>query len=259
MNTLRPKTFVQTQLTRGTILATLVLIAGCTAIPTSLEPVSVPLYYQTMASAGEFPSFPSCAGFSAIQVTDGRLDKNIGKRFVETNPSITAPISAASDVAGWARTGAAEAAQKSGIAQKSSGPVLRITVRQIVVSENVARRSGFEGRIQLAAELVRKGGGVCWQDRFEGTSENYGYSGRNDNYQETLNHALDRAMIRLLSDPGFQRKNMLLRRLIPSVPSITTNHFSESQALSSVLLSDFRCQLSAFSFQMSVDPTSSPK
>jgi hypothetical protein len=39
----------------------------------------------------------------------------------------------------------------------------------------------------------------------EGASENYGYSGTTDNYQETLNHALDRAMIRLLSDPGFQR------------------------------------------------------
>ncbi len=187
-------------------LAVSLLIAGCTAIPTSLEPISVPLYYQTIASAGEFPSVPACAGFSAIQVTDARLDRNIGKRFVETNPSITAPLTTSSEVAGWARAGAAEAAQKSGIPQKTSGPILRITVRQIVVSENVARRSGFEGRIQIAAELLRKGGGICWQDQFEGTSENYGYSGRNDNYQETLNHALDRAMIRLLSDPGFQRK-----------------------------------------------------
>jgi len=31
------------------------------------------------------------------------------------------------------------------------------------------------------------------------------YSGTAENYQETLNHALDRAMIRLLGDPGFQR------------------------------------------------------
>jgi hypothetical protein len=61
------------------------------------------------------------------------------------------------------------------------------------------------GRIVLSAELVRKGGGVCWQDRTEGASENYGYSGATDNYQETLNHALDRAMIRLLGDPGFQK------------------------------------------------------
>jgi hypothetical protein len=50
----------------------------------------------------------------------------------------------------------------------------------------------------ISAELVRKGGGVCWQDHVEGASENYGYSGTAANYQETLNHALDRAIIRLL-------------------------------------------------------------
>jgi len=88
---------------------------------------------------------------------------------------------------------------------KSGAPVLRLSVRQIMTSENIARRSGFEGRILISAELVRKGGGVCWQDRVEGSSENYGYSGGTENYQETLNHALDRAMIRLLGDPGFQK------------------------------------------------------
>src|SRR5206468_1649237 len=106
-------------------------------------------------------------------------------------PSITAPISAGSDVAAWVKSGATDAAQRVGMSQKSSGPVLRITVRQIAISENVARRSGFEGRISITAELARKGGGTCWQDRFEGASENYGYSGSAENYQETLNHALD--------------------------------------------------------------------
>ena len=158
-----------------------------------------------MASPGEFPTAPACAAFSGIQVADARLDKTIGKRYVKTNPSISAPISASSDVAAWVKAGAADAAQRVGISQKSSGAVLWITVRQIVLSENVARRSGYEGRISITAELVRKGDGVCWQDRVEGSSENYGYSGTPENYQETLNHALDRAMIRLLGDPGFQK------------------------------------------------------
>ncbi len=180
-------------------------LAGCTAIPTSLNPTEIPLQYQMVASPGEFPTLPTCAAISSIQVTDARLDKTIGKRYVETNPSITAPVTAASDVGGWVKAGAAAAAQRAGINQTAGGPVLRLSVRQIMTSENVARRSGYEGRIILGAGLVRKGGGVCWQDRTEGSSENYGYSGAVDNYQETLNHALDRAMIRLLGDPGFQK------------------------------------------------------
>ena len=188
-------------------LAALLLVAGCTAIPTSVGPVSVPLQYKMMASAGELPHLPACAGLSSIQVVDARETKTIGKRFVETSPSVSAPVSVSSDVAAWVRDGATETARQAGITLKKSGaPVLRLTVRQITTSENIARRSGYEGRIVISAELARKSGGNCWQDRVEGSSENYGYSGTTDNYQETLNHALDRAMIRLLGDPDFQKK-----------------------------------------------------
>lgn len=187
-------------------LAALLLVAGCTAMPSSVNPIAVPLQYTTMANPGEFPTLPACASVSAIQVTDARSDKTIGKRYLENNPAAFAPVTASSDVAAWIRTGASDAARRSGVAVKSGAPVLRLSVRQIVTSENVARRSGFEGRILISAELVRKKGGVCWQDRFEGSSENYGFSGATDNYQETLNHALDRAMIRLFGDPGLQKK-----------------------------------------------------
>ena len=204
--TVLPRLRFKTAIKLSGFLTALLLIAGCTAIPTTLNPTAVPLQYKLMASPGEFPAVPACAALSGIEVSDARLEKTIGKRYVETNPSIFAPISASSDVRAWVKAGAAEATQRVGISQKSSGPVLRITVRQIVVSEDVARRSGYEGRISISAELKRKSGGVCWQDRFEGASENYGYSGTAENYQETLNHALDRAMIRLLGDPGFQRK-----------------------------------------------------
>jgi len=187
------------------VLTALLVISGCTAIPTSLNPLVVPLQYSPVANTGEFPTMPPCASISAIQVNDARTTSLIGKRYVETNPSITAPVSAASDVRVWVRAGAEASAQRVGIRQNPGGPVLRLTIRGINTSEDVARRSGYEGRILISAELARRSGGICWQDRFEGASENYGYSGTADNYQETLNHALDRAMIRLLSDPGFQR------------------------------------------------------
>jgi hypothetical protein len=186
-------------------LLALSLTVSCAAMPTSVVPLSIPLQYTTMANPGEFPNLPSCAALSAIQVKDAGLPKIIGKRYLEDSPSVSAPVGVSSDVATWVRAGASDAVRRAGVSTKSGAPVLRLTVRQIVTSENIARRSGFEGRIVISAELTRKGG-VCWQDRIEGSSENYGYSGATDNYQETLNHALDRAMIHLLGDPAFQKK-----------------------------------------------------
>lgn len=194
------------------LVAALLALSGCTAIPTSLSPTAVPLQYTTMANAGEFPTMPSCAAISTVTVSDLRMTPIIGKRYVETNPSISAPITAASDVRAWVKAGAGQLAQRVGIRQEPSGPILRLTVRQIAISEDVARRSGYEARLQLTAELARKGGGPCWQGQIEGSSQNYGYSGTAENYQETLNHALDRAMIRLLSDPGFQHNVCSCRR-----------------------------------------------
>ena len=185
--------------------ALFLIVGGCTTIPTSLGPIAVSLQYKTMAKPGEFPTLPQCASISNVQAIDARSEKTIGKRYVETNPSVTAAVSTSSDVAAWVRTGATETLRRAGIAHSTNGPVLRLTVRQIVTTEDVARRSGYEGRILIRAELRGRGGNSCWQDKIEGSSENYGYSGTAENYQETLNHALDRAMIRLFNDPGFQR------------------------------------------------------
>ncbi|MBA3542871.1 MAG: hypothetical protein H0T83_00270, partial [Chthoniobacterales bacterium] len=98
--TLQYQTFLLRETTRQNNIRKLLclglctLLAGCTAIPTSLGPTAIPLQYQMVASPGEFPTLPTCAAISSIQVTDARLDKTIGKRYVETNPSITAPVTA---------------------------------------------------------------------------------------------------------------------------------------------------------------------
>jgi hypothetical protein len=56
----------------------------------------------------------------------------------------------------------------------------------------------------ITAALVNASGRTCWQESFNSSAENYGYAGSVENYQETLNHALDRAMIRVLSSSGFK-------------------------------------------------------
>ncbi|HUJ13645.1 MAG TPA: hypothetical protein VL284_07625 [Thermoanaerobaculia bacterium] len=158
-----------------------------------------------MASPGEYPTLPACAALSSVEVRDARSDAAIGKRFVEGKDSPSAAVTTASDVAAWVRTGALDALRRSGAATTKSGaPGLRISVDDMNTSENVLHRSGYEGRITITAELMGANGRSCWRERFDGAAENYGYSGSVENYQETLNHALDRAMIRLLSSTSFK-------------------------------------------------------
>ena len=185
-------------------LAVLVLVAACST-PSSVAPVSFPLTYKMTANAGEFPTLPPCASLSDVQAVDSRTDKTIGKRFVEGKAAPAADVTVTSDIASWVRTGALDAIKRGGVTPGSAGPVLHLTVDQITTSENVLHRSGYEGRVMITGELTSKNGSSCWKDRAEGSSENYGYAGSAENYSETLNHALDRAMIRLLGSPDLKK------------------------------------------------------
>jgi len=185
-------------------MTAIILLTACRA-PNSVGPVSVPLKYKLMASAGEFAATP-CAGVSNVRVSDSRADKKLGTRFVEGKAAPAAVVTAASDVAEWVQTGALEALKRAGATStKSNAATLNLSIDSIVTSENVLHRSGYEGRIVISAELSRSNGASCWKERLEGFSENYGYSGSVENYQETLNHALDRAMIRMLNSPEFKK------------------------------------------------------
>jgi len=187
-------------------LFSFLLLLACSS-PSSVAPISVPLSYKTMLSPGELPTVPQCAALSGLDVEDARGDKIIGKRFVEGKPSAVASVTASTDVAGWAKAGAGSMLKNAGMSTgKGGAPVLYLRIEHIHTSENVLHRAGYEGRLVISAELRPAGGTTsCWQDRAEGFAENYGYPGSVENYQETLNHALDRAMVRLLSSPAFTK------------------------------------------------------
>jgi hypothetical protein len=65
-------------------------------------------------------------------------------------------------------------------------------------------RSSYEGRIALVTRLQSPSGKSCWQDKFEGTSGDYGYAGNIATYQGTLSGALDAATLRVAESQEFQ-------------------------------------------------------
>jgi hypothetical protein len=189
---------------RKAVLIVAAIVLGCST-PSTVAPLSVPLSYKTMATAAEFPTVAPCAAVSDVRVVDNRSEKSIGKRSVEGKSAQAATVTTTSDVSAWARTGALEALRRSGVTTSKAGaPVLRISIDDINTIENVLHRSGYEGHMTITAALVNASGRTCWQESFNSSAENYGYAGSVENYQETLNHALDRAMIRVLSSSGFK-------------------------------------------------------
>lgn len=171
----------------------------------TVNPVSVPLQYKLQAAPAEFPATITCGRVSRVDVTDARTNPTLGSRYLQEKKSVHADVTSTGDVAAWVRTGAESALKQTGVNVGGDGPRLRLSLENIKTDESVYRRSEYSGRVTIAADLVAPGGRSCWHDTVEGFSENYGYAGSAENYQETLNHALDRAMIRILGSGEFRR------------------------------------------------------
>jgi len=63
------------------ISASVALLFGGCATPSSVAPLSIPLAYKTMATPGDISTLAQCAAISDVQVTDARADKAVGRRF----------------------------------------------------------------------------------------------------------------------------------------------------------------------------------
>lgn len=183
--------------------AAAIALAGCAA-PKTVEPLSLPLAYKMMATPTEFPAVTECHSLAGIKVKDQRREPRIGVRVLEEHPDQTADVNAASDVVEWVRAGFEAGLSQSGLAVGGGSATLNLVIDDLRTNENVLHRSGYDSRISLLAEVTRNGK-TCWKGDLQGKASNYGYSGSVENYQEMLNHALDRAVIDLVDSSEFRR------------------------------------------------------
>ena len=186
------------------LLGTALALAACA--PSNITPVTVPLQYKPVATAIDYPPSQSCASIARVDVTDSRDNTTtLGVRSLQEKQDMKADVTSSGDVAIWARNGAESALKLGGVSTNSSGPVLRLSVNNLRTVESVYHRAQYSGRVALTGELVSNNGRSCWKGDVDGASENYGYAGSAENYQETLNHALDRAVIKILENADFKR------------------------------------------------------
>lgn len=186
---------------RASIAAVAVAISAC--VVSSVQPLTVPLVYKASSKQSVFAGKYACGAIARITATDARTDKALGMRVHESKP-LKAELSGSGDAVSWVEDGMQNYLTKTGIQVQGSGPTLDVTLDSLRASESIWHRSSYEARIALFTRLQSPSGKSCWQDKFEGTSGDYGYAGNITTYQETLSGALDAATLRLAESQGFQ-------------------------------------------------------
>jgi hypothetical protein len=176
-------------------------VAGCAV--SKVEPLSIPLVYKANPkNAGALGSFP-CPASAQVQVSDARSDKTLGVRTHESKP-LKADVTAGSDPAAWVQAGVQGFLGQNGVTFPGSGPQLLISIDTLHTTESIWHRSGYDADVSLAGQLRSASGKSCWQGTGAGKGGNYGYAGSIDNYQQTLNEALDRATLQMTQSQTFK-------------------------------------------------------
>lgn len=181
-------------------------IWGCTV--SKLTPVSFPAQYHPEGSAAGVTSVPACAVFRKLSLSDERPDKRTaGSRSLQEKPG-RSDIFIEGDVESWFEAGVKQALLQTNFLQDPVGKLdLVMELESLRIAEIAYRNSTFEGRVVLEVGVKEPGSeSFVWSERFEGAAENYGRPGKKENYQETVNHALDRAIASALNSDSLRAR-----------------------------------------------------
>lgn len=175
------------------------LAAACA--PSTLSPTTFSADYKTMGSIGDFSTAPDCAAYGRLEVEVPADTGKVGVRYLEEG-SERWDVGMTGDAEAWLRAGVENALRAASIEQESgAGRTITVELVSITTDESVYRQAEYDGKVVLRGRV--SGGGADWSATKDGFAENYGRPGSNVNYQETVNHALDRALAALVNDSGF--------------------------------------------------------
>lgn len=160
--------------------------------------------YFKMEDGEDIRRLPTCASFSRLAIVDGRTDKaRIGSRRWEEGhgPAGEWAILLEGEIVPWVEDGVRQLGSKAGFRTGDpAGPVITVTLVKLVINEEKYDSSTWKGHVALDVAVTRDGAATsCFAAQIYGSANNYGDSGKKINYDETLNQALDRAIIDLFA------------------------------------------------------------
>lgn len=179
----------------------LAVLSACAV--SRLDPLSIPLAYQPNPKNAGLLGGLTCNSISDLQVGDARTEKTLGIRTHESLP-LKADVTAATDPLAWVHVGVQGFLQQNGVSLQGTGPKLLVSLDALHTVESAWHRSSYDARVGLTGQLQGPGGKSCWKESVVGTSGNYGYAGSVQDYQETLNGALDAASMHLTESQEFK-------------------------------------------------------
>jgi hypothetical protein len=164
-----------------------------------------PAYYPSGGAVP--PAVPTCSGPIAVTVTDAReKPAEAGWRFEENKPDVVYPIQMMGDAAAYVRSALEANLKRAG--SPGSGETtntLAATLVQLNLQERTYHNAEFSGGVGLELVLNAANSSTpCWKGRISGSGADYGKAGNPENYQETLNRALEKATADLLAQKSFQ-------------------------------------------------------
>jgi len=168
-----------------------------------VDPLSIPLAYKVDISGAGAVGALSCNLISQVLVDDQRTDKILGTRVHESKP-LKADVTAANDPAAWVQEGVRSVLLQNGLSAGTDGPQLIISLDSLRTAESIWHRSTYDARVVLTGRLQTASGRTCWKETVQGTASTYGYSGSIENYQQTLNSALDAAILHIVEPQSFK-------------------------------------------------------
>jgi len=185
-----------------TLIAFMALAVSACAV-SRVENLEVPLAYKADPKNAGLLGGMSCKALAQVTAADARSEKTLGVRVHESKP-LKADVTTSSDVASWVQGGAQSFLTQNGLVMDAGGPRLHLAIDSVHTSESIWHRSSYTAAIGLSAQLQNAAGKSCWTTSVQGTGGNYGYTGSVENYQETLNRALDSATQHIAEQQGFK-------------------------------------------------------
>ena len=178
-------------------------LVACAHQQPKLDPISVPLAYKANLRNEGISGGLSCSAIAQIQGADDRVDKMLGVRTIEET-ELKADVTASGDPAVLVQSAVQDFLTVNGIRVGAGGPKLVVALNSVRTTENAWHRSTYSARVSLHGTLEAPSGKVCWQETAQGSANDYGYSGSIENYQETLNNAMDAASLNLAQSQAFK-------------------------------------------------------
>lgn len=198
-----------------------ILSAAC--VQKSIVPTSFTPAYKSMIDSKDMTVVRTCAAISSVSAENGLRSSVVGKRTLEESSFPAQDIVMQGDIVGWVKAGANEMFNRAMLKTSQPGaPSVKLRLSDMVINENVHVNAGYDGRITLDAAVVNARGQECWSARKTGASQEYGDHGSAENYRALVDHALDRAIMSVAADSGFQEalcSNSCVNALPPAEPA----------------------------------------